>query len=275
VSIRIPRHAASAKASRKTSLEKKQPATSKTSPRPVVKNARKPHFSPGALKFLTQLARNNRREWFNPRKQTYLDELRAPMLALIAALLDDMVDYAPNFLRAPEKCIMRIYRDTRFSADKTPYKKNIAAWFAAAGLEKTSGAGYYFHLTKDELLIAAGCYMPDRDQLRKIRLHLLDHHSELRKILSASALRKNFTLFEGLELTRAPKGFPPEHPGMDLIRCRQWGVSARLPASAALKPTLIDEIRRHLRIVAPMVDFLNTPLLAKERPRQPAAFRLY
>jgi uncharacterized protein (TIGR02453 family) len=275
VSIRIPRHATPAKSPRKTSTSKKKAVASTAASKPVTQNARKPHFSPGALKFLTQLARNNRREWFNPRKQTYLDELRAPMLALITALLDDMVDYAPNFLRAPEKCIMRIYRDTRFSADKTPYKKNVAAWFAAAGLEKTSGAGYYFHLTKDELLIAAGSYMPDRDQLRKIRLHLLDHHAELRKILSAPALRKNFTLFEGLELTRAPKGFPPEHPGMDLIRCRQWGVSARLPASAALKPSLIDEVRRHFRIVAPMVDFLNAPLLVKEHPRQPAAFRLY
>jgi uncharacterized protein (TIGR02453 family) len=275
VSIRIPRYAVPAKSFRKSPASKKKLPVSKAAPKVISQNARKPHFSPEALKFLAQLARNNRREWFNPRKQTYLDELRTPMLAVIAALLDDMATFAPEFLRPPEKCIMRIYRDTRFSADKTPYKKNVAAWFAASGLEKTSGAGFYFHLTKDELYIAAGCYMPDRDQLHKIRLHLLDHHAELRRILSAPALRRHFSRYKGAELSRAPKGFPPDHPGIDFIRGREWGISARFPANAALKPTLLDQLRRHFRIAAPFVRFFNTPLLAKERPRQPSAFRLY
>jgi len=236
---------------------------------------RYPHFPPEAHKFLAALARNNRREWFQPRKQIFLDHLRAPMLALVSALLDDMADYAPQFLRPPEKCIMRIYRDTRFSSDKTPYKRNIAAWFACGGLEKTSGAGFYLHLTKDELVIAAGCYMPDRDQLHKIRLALLDRHAEFRRMLNAPALKRNFTRFEGLELTRAPQGFPPDHPGMDLIRCRQWGVGATLPASVALTPALFKEVSRRFRLAAPLIHLLNAPLLAEQRTtRQPKAFRL-
>jgi uncharacterized protein (TIGR02453 family) len=280
MSIRIPKHPQS---SRRTAPAKKSPRKSlaprstSTASQNSSPSARQPHFSPAAITFLKQLARNNRREWFQPRKQLFTDVLRAPMLALIAGLLDDMVDYAPEFIRAPEKCIMRIYRDTRFSSDKTPYKKNVAAWFAAAGLEKTSGAGFYLSLHQDELHIAAGCYMPDRDQLLRVRRHLLDHHREFRRILNAPALRRHFTQFEGLQLSRAPKGFPPDHPGIDLIRCRQWGVSATLPVSAALKPSLLAEVRRHFRLVAPVVKFLNTPLVAdaRNKPRQPAAFRLY
>jgi uncharacterized protein (TIGR02453 family) len=241
-----------------------------------------PHFSPEALKFLRQLARNNRREWFVPRKPIFDDLLRAPMLALTAALLEDMANYAPEFAftaagapRPPEKCLMRIYRDTRFSHDKTPYKKKVAAWFVCAGLEKTSGAGFYFHLTKDELVIAAGCYMPDRDQLHKIRLHLLEHHAELRKLLNSAAVRRNFTRFEGMELTRAPKGFPPEHPAMDLLRCRQWGMGATLPAEIATTKDLFQEIRKRFRIAAPVVALLNASLLDRGRTsRQPKAFRL-
>jgi len=259
VSIRIPR----------------APANSRKSPSPARTRGRHPAFPPEALKFLASLARNNRREWFQPRKQIFLDQLRAPMLTLVAALLDDMADYAPQFLRPPEKCIMRIYRDTRFSSDKTPYKKNIAAWFACGGLEKTSGAGFYFHLTKDELVIAAGCYMPDRDQLHKIRLALLNQHTKFRKLLNAPTLKRNFTRFEGLELSRAPKGFPPDHPGMDLIRCRQWGVGASLPASVATSPALFKEISRRFRLAAPLIHFLNAPLLAPEpTTRQPKIFRL-
>ncbi len=266
MSIRIPR--ATEKPRKTATSRPRQTAARRT-------QSRHPHFPPEALTFLKQLARNNRREWFNPRKAIFLEQLRQPMLAVIAALLEDMADYAPNFLRPPEKCAMRIYRDTRFAADKTPYKKNVAAWFAAGGLEKTSGAGFYFHVSKDELVIAAGCYMPDREQLHKIRLYLADHHAELRKLLNSAAIKRNFTQFEGLELSRAPKGFAPDHPGMDLLRCRQWGIAATLPAAIATTDALFTEVSRRFRQAAPLVHFLNTPLLAHSREtKQPKAFRL-
>ena len=233
------------------------------------------HFSPEAIKFLRGLGRHNDREWFEPRKPVYEKELKTPMLALIDEINHAMAEFAPDHIRDPKKIMMRIYRDTRFSSDKTPYKRNIAAWFACGGLEKTSGAGFYLHLTKDELVIAAGCYMPDRDQLHKIRLALLDRHAEFRRMLNAPALKRNFTRFEGLELTRAPQGFPPDHPGMDLIRCRQWGVGATLPASVALTPALFKEVSRRFRLAAPLIHLLNAPLLAELRTtRQPKAFRL-
>ncbi len=224
---------------------------------------------------MKKLARNNRREWFNPRKQQFLDELRLPMIELVSDLMEELSTLAPEFVRPPEKAMMRIYRDTRFARDKRPYKRNVGVWFAAQGMEKTSGGGFYLHLAPDEFLVAAGCYMPERDQLKKIRAHIAEHHVRFRKLLRAPALKGTMREFEGLELSRAPKGYAPDHPAVDLLRCRQWGFSASLPVEAALSPKLLAEVRTRFRAALPVVRFLNEPLQVAEKPRQPAAFRLF
>jgi uncharacterized protein (TIGR02453 family) len=220
------------------------------------------HLRPEALKFLRNLARHNDREWFQPRKAEFEAELKEPMLAVIRKVTEAMEEFAPAFVRPAEKCLFRIYRDTRFSSDKSPYKTHIAAWWSHHGLEKTSGAGYYFHVSPKEVIVAAGSYMPDKDQLAAIRRWLLDHHLELKKLLQRPAVRSTFEEFEGNALTRPPKGFPPDHPGMDLIRCRQWGLAASLPAAEALKPGFAATLVRYFRLAAPVVDALNTPIAA-------------
>ena len=233
-----------------------------------------PYFRPEALTFLRNLARNNDREWFAPRKPIFEAELKEPMLAIIRKVTDAMMEFAPAFVRPAEKCLFRIYRDTRFSANKLPYKTHVAAWWSHQGLEKTSGAGYYFHVSAKEVIIAAGAYMPEKDQLAAIRHWLLDHHAEFRKLLQKPAVRKTFSEFEGNALTRPPKGFPSDHPGMDLIRCRQWGLAATLPAAAALKPNLAATLIRYFKIAAPVVDALNTPIAAAQAPRKKVLFGL-
>ena len=103
------------------------------------------------------------------------------------------------------------------------------------GMEKTSGAGYYFQVSPKGVVIAAGSYMPEKDQLAAIRHWLLDNHAEFRALLTKPAVKKTFKEFEGEALTRPPKGFPPDHPAMDLIKCKQWGLSTTLPAETALE----------------------------------------
>ncbi len=225
------------------------------------------HFSAEALKFLRGLARHNDRAWFEERKPVYESALKAPMLALAAEINQAFAGFAPEHVRPPQKAMMRIYRDIRFSANKAPYKTQIAAWWARDGMEKTSGGGFYFSLSATEITIAAGCYMPGPEQLLAIRRHLLDHHEELSAFLADKKLRVKLAEFDGLKLTRAPKGFPPDHPAADLILHRQWGVSAVLPAERALKPTLGKDIVARFRLAAPIVAFLNTPLIPK--PRKP------
>jgi uncharacterized protein (TIGR02453 family) len=218
------------------------------------------HFSPEALQFLRSLARNNRRDWFDPRKPVFERELKAPMLQLIEEINGELADFAPEYIRPAQKCMFRIYRDTRFSSDKTPYKKHISAWWTRQGLEKKSGGGFYFHLSGKELLIAAGVYMPEREQLLAIRNHLLEHHEEFRSLQKDRKLQRLMGEFDGLRLTRPPKGFPKDHPALDLIACRQWGVSATLPAETAMQPGLRKAIVSRFHAATPLIEFLNRPL---------------
>jgi uncharacterized protein (TIGR02453 family) len=234
-----------------------------------------PYFRPEAITFLRNLARHNDREWFQPRKAQFEAELKEPMLAVVRKITDAMAGFAPNFVRPAEKSLFRIYRDTRFSNDKRPYKTHVAAWWSHQGLAKTSGAGYYFHVSAKEVVIAAGSYMPEKDQLAAIRHWLLDHHAGFRKLLQSPKVRSTFKEFEGNALTRPPKGFPAEHPGLDLIRCRQWGLAATLPAETALKPDLAATVIRYFKIAAPVVDALNAPIAAAQAPKKKVLFGLH
>lgn len=220
-------------------------------------------FTAEALAFLRALARNNRRDWFNARKHVYENELKAPMLALIAAINEDLGSYAPDMVVPPGKAMLRIYRDIRFSANKQPYKTHVAAYFKRGGVARTSGAGFYFHISAKELIVAAGAYMPEREQLLAMRTHMATNHRELRKILKGKALCKLMDGLEGEQLSRVPKGFAKDHPAADLLRRQQWAVSATLPSAAAVSDGLLREITRRFRAAAPLVEYLNRPLGAK------------
>lgn len=227
------------------------------------------------MKFLRGLKRNNRRDWFDPRKPLFEAVLKAPMLKVVEGVTAAMTDFAPEHVRPPAKSMMRIYRDTRFSNDKSPYKTQVAAWWSRHGLEKTSGGGYYMHLSAENLTIAAGVYMPEREQLMAIRTYLLDHHEELRRLLQNKKLLRLFTLDHGEMLSRPPKGFCAEHPAIDLIKCRQWAVFARLPVEEALSPKLVKTVADHFRAAAPLVKLLNEPLVLTPKERGQPIFGLY
>jgi uncharacterized protein (TIGR02453 family) len=233
------------------------------------------HFSPEALTFLRSLKRNNRREWFEARREVYERELKQPMLAVIEKITQGMMDYAPGHIRPAQKSMLRIYRDTRFSADKSPYKTNVAAWWTRNGLEKTSGGGYYFHFTPTELVIAAGVYMPPKEQLLAIRNHLAEHHAEFKRLIEDKKLRAKMTLHDPQALLRPPKGFAPDHPAIEWIKWRQWGVIATLPAEEALSSALPSRIGGYFRMTRPLVDFLNDPLLRGAAKRKKPLFGLY
>jgi len=234
-----------------------------------------PFFTEKALKFLRDLKRNNRREWFEARRDIFEQELKQPMLALIEKVTQGMMDYAPGHVRPAQKSMLRIYRDTRFSADKTPYKTHLAAWWTHNGLEKTSGGGYYLQVSPTELVLAAGVYMPPKEQLFAIRTHLREHHEEFKRLIEEKKLRKAMELHDPMALTRPPKGFTPDHPASEWIRWRQWGVIANLPAAEALKPGLAGAVAKHFRLAQPLVDFLNQPLLKERTARKKPIFGLY
>ncbi|MEO7030374.1 MAG: DUF2461 domain-containing protein, partial [Acidobacteriaceae bacterium] len=216
---------------------------------------------------LRGLARHNDREWFEPRRAIYERALKQPMLALIDEINTAMEDFAPEHVRPPHKIMMRIYRDIRFAADKRPYKRHVSAWWARRGMEKTSGGGFYLHIHPDEVLVSCGVYMPERDQLLAIRRYLSEHHEEYRalhkKIVKSKGL--SMTDIDGALLTRMPKGFAKDDPADELLRARNWGVHASLPASLAEQPTLLREIVKRFKLAAPLVAMLNAPIVGEGR----------
>jgi len=229
------------------------------------------HLSAAALRFLRGLKRNNDRLWFEARRDIFERELKQPMLAIIAEINEAMLSFAPEHVRPPQKALMRIYRDIRFSSDKRPYKTHTAAWWARSGLEKTSGGGFYLDINPTEITVAAGVYMPERDQLLAIRRYLAHtgagRHTEFRRLLAAPCLRKLMQPIDGQPLSRPPKGFLPDDPAIDLLLCRQWGVASTLPSEHATRPTLVREIVDRLRLATPIVNLLNEPLTAS--PKRP------
>ncbi|HVX67185.1 MAG TPA: DUF2461 domain-containing protein [Bryobacteraceae bacterium] len=224
-------------------------------------------FPPEALPFFRSLERNNRREWFQPRKHIFDEKVRAPMVELVDAINRAMLDFAPGYVRDPSAAIYRIYRDTRFSPDKTPYKTHVAAIFPRRGLEKHSSAGFYFSVSHKEIEVAGGVYMPAADELRAIRLHLLEHHEEFRALAGVRRLRTLMGEMQGQQLTRPPKGFPKDHPAEDLVRYKQWLWFVTLDPQLAGSGKLFIELVNRFRVLTPLMDFLNAPLNgAKKKP---------
>ena len=221
------------------------------------------HFSPEAMKFLRGLARNNDREWFEARRDVYTRSLKAPMLAVVDEITAAMTEFAPEHVRPPHKIMMRIYRDIRFSKNKQPYKTHLAAWWARRGMEKTSGGGFYLQISPQQVMVAAGVYMPEREQLLTIRRWMSAHHEAFRasvkKLLKARG--GGFEAIDAEALTRMPKGFASDDPADELVRAKSWGVHASLPAEVALEPVLVREAVRRMRLMAPLVDSLNGAIL--------------
>lgn len=227
-----------------------------------------PGFSKQGIQFLRQLKRHNDREWFQPRKEIFERELKRPMESLIDEINAAFAKFAPDYITEPKKAMFRIYRDTRFSNDKTPYKTHVAAWFKRKENERTTAGGFYFHVSPEAVYAAGGVYMPPADQQRAIRMHLLDHHERFRKLASSRKLKSLLGEMEGSTLSRDPKGFPKDHPAGDLIRHKQWAWGTELDASLALTSTLLPEIVKRFEAVAPLVEFLNEPFLARKPRRE-------
>jgi len=219
------------------------------------------------MKFLRGLKRHNDRTWFEDRREIYERAVKAPMLTLIDEINHAMAEFAPDHVRPAPKVMMRIYRDIRFSNDKRPYKTHVAAWWSRHGMEKTSGGGYYLHVSPEEVHVSGGCYMPRPEQLLAVRRWMSANHEQYRA-LEKKALKPRkgepapMTRVAWEMLTRMPKGFAADDAADELLRAKAWGIHTLLPGDVALKPGLAKEIVAGFRRAAPLVDKLNEAILA-------------
>src|SRR5215467_3986932 len=221
-------------------------------------------FPPEALQFFRSLARNNNREWFLPRKPLFEEKVKQPMRQLVDALNVALHDFAPEYETDPGKAIFRIYRDTRFSKDKKPYKEQIAATFRRSGAPHHQG-GYYFAISHKGVAVGGGVYMPEPEVLLAIRQRIAERHEECCCILAARLLRKQLGNFEGVQLSRVPRGFPADHPAADLLRYKYYILYKELPPSLATSPKLYKEIVDRFRVMVPFLRFLTDSLAAQAK----------
>jgi uncharacterized protein (TIGR02453 family) len=223
-----------------------------------------PGFSEQGLRFLRTLTRNNNRDWFQPRKPVFEENLKAPMCRLVEALNAGMRSFAPDYCNDPARAIYRFYRDTRFSNNKAPYKDHIAAIFPRRGMPRHDAAAFYFEVSHRAVGIGGGVYAPPPEVLLAIRSHVAENHAEFRRMTAAAAVRRSLGEMQGEQLSRVPKGFSIGHPAADLVRFKQFLWWVELPVEVATTPALYSEILRRFRAMAPLVEFLNAPLA---RPR--------
>ncbi len=231
-----------------------------------------PGFPDEAFQFFRGLERNNRREWFQPRKALFDEKVKAPMLELVAALNGEMERFAPMHVTEPAKALYRFYRDTRFSKDKKPYKSHIAAYFPRRGMDRNTASGYYVQVSHKEIGVGGGMYMPAPENLAAVRNRIAERHAEFRKIVKAKPLHRLLGDLYGEQLSRVPKGFATDHPAADLLRYKQFFFYTELPVELATSNTMQTEIRKRFEAMTPLIDFLNAPLVEARPKSGPRVF---
>ena len=205
------------------------------------------YFTQDTLRFLEEIATNNKREWFEQHKQDYEVTVRTPALDFITDMADELALISPHFLAIPKKVggsLMRIHRDTRFGKDKRPYKTNIGIQFRHEMGKDVHAPGYYLHVEPGECFIGVGIWRPDANALGKIRDAIVDDSDDWIAVSRDKTFKKTFT-FTGESLVNAPRGYPKDHPQLEDLKRKDFialsEVSEKRVTSSNLKPFVIDK----------------------------------
>jgi uncharacterized protein (TIGR02453 family) len=215
-------------------------------------------FTPKTLSFLRALKRNNDREWFRARKDEYEAHVRGPMLELIGRIGVDLKRIAPELVADPKRSMYRIYRDTRFSDDKTPLKTNVAAVFPPRGFPRHEGAGLYVEIAPGWVWMGGGLYMPPSASLYAIRERIASTHPRLHRIVTAARFRNVLGGLQGDRLTRVPRGYLKDHPAGEYLRYKQFLGFREFEPAFATSDRFYPELLRTFTALAPLLRFLNS-----------------
>ncbi len=190
------------------------------------------------------------------------------MNTLIDALAADFENFAPEMVASPKASAYRIYRDTRFSKNKAPYKTHVAAVFPRQGLGKHEGAGFYVHIACDEVLVGGGLYMPLPEDLVALRSHISGNWGQLRTIVKSPSFRRLLGDINGEQLVRVPRGFAADHPGADYLRMKQFLAGRTLDPKVATTAKFYPLVVETFRTMLPFIRFLNEPIVRRHRIRE-------
>lgn len=215
-------------------------------------------FTTDTLNFLGELAENNNRAWFEENKPRYEALVREPALDFIEAMAPELENFAPHFradLRKMGGSLMRVFRDTRFSRDKTPYKTNIGIQFRHELGKDVHAPGFYLHIATDECFLGAGCWHPDPDALGRIR----DLITKKPERWFAARDNKHFVkqwALSGDSLTRPPRGYASTHPAIEDLKRKDFIGIAALTIDDVTSPSLVKIASAQFASAAPLMKFL-------------------
>lgn len=204
--------------------------------------------------FLKELANNNNREWFNANKSTYQDA-HQEVIDFADQLLSELQKTDQIETVSGKKSLHRIYRDTRFSKDKTPYKNNFSGGFRRA-TEALRG-GYYFHLEPGRTMVAGGFWGPNPADLLHIRKQIQQDPEALKSIIESKSFKSNFGQLDGEQVKTAPKGFDKEDPAIDLLRFKQFFVVHTFKNSDVMKADFAQTMADQFRNMRPFFDYMS------------------
>ncbi len=220
------------------------------------------HFSKDLFRFLGELKRHNDRLWFVAQKERYERDVRDPMLRFIEEVAEPLRRVSPAVVADPRPVggsLFRIYRDTRFSKDKSPYKTHVAAHFRHHSGRDVHAPGYYLHLEPGTVLAGAGIWHPAPDALQGLRTAVAENTDLWRKITTSRSFKAACHL-EGEVAKRPPRGFPADHPAIEDIKRKDFTVLARWPEGDALEPDFMKRFVRFCAATAPFNEFLARAL---------------
>ena len=221
-------------------------------------NGRYRNFEPRTLKFLQELSANNNREWFKANKTRYEEDVLDVALRFIHSMQDPLAKFAPHFTAVATRIggsLMRVYRDTRFSKNKLPYKTNIGIQFRHERARDVHSPGYYVHIDPDEVFIGVGMWRPVSDSLRGIRERIAARPGEWKHAIELPAFRRQFS-FGGESLQRPPRGFDKEHPLIDDIKRKSFIAVRTLAVADCLKPQFQRSIETSFKHATAYMKFL-------------------
>ena len=224
------------------------------------------YFTPASLAFLRGIARHNRRDWFEAHRAEYEEHVKGPLAAFVEEMDVRLRHLAPEISGDPKRSIFRIYRDVRFSKDKSPYKTHAACWFfhvegsSKVGREAHGGgAGFYFHLQPGASLVAGGLWMPPRPALVRIRTALAADPRAFERAVLAPAVRRRYGgLSDEAVLRRAPRPWGEDHPAARWLRYRSFTLARALTDVQVTGARLTATLASDFALLLPLVRWLNT-----------------
>jgi uncharacterized protein (TIGR02453 family) len=210
------------------------------------------------LQFLNELKNNNNREWFAENKAWY-DSLKKDFEKLSTQLIGLLSEFDEELKHVEAKdCVFRIYRDTRFSHDKTPYKTHFGVFVASAGGRKSQRGGYYLHLDPDGCFVGAGVWCPDANLLKALRQSVYDNIDELNEIRQGAEFSKYYnSFFEEDKLKTVPRGFPKDFPDAELLKLKHYLVEYKLGNEVLESPDFLEKVAGIFKAAYPLNRFLN------------------